>query len=45
MRGATTAGGSSWPLADYLRLLPHWFDTKLPIPRGVRARLARPSQT
>ncbi len=45
LRGATTAGGDSWPLADYLRLLPRWFDTHLPIPRGVRARLARPSQS
>jgi predicted metal-dependent phosphoesterase TrpH len=39
MRRATTAGGSSWPLADYVRLLPRWLDTHLPIPRGVRARL------
>ena len=45
IQGETTAGGHSWPLADYLRLLPHWFDTKLPIPRGVKERLARPSQS
>jgi predicted metal-dependent phosphoesterase TrpH len=45
LRGATTAGGGSWPLADYVRLLPRWFDTHLPIPRGVRARLAGSSQT
>jgi predicted metal-dependent phosphoesterase TrpH len=43
-QGTTTAGGRQWPLTDYLRLLPHWCDTKLPIPRGVRARLARPTQ-
>ncbi len=35
MRGETTADGYSWPLADYLRLLPHWFDTHLPIPRSA----------
>lgn len=45
MQGATTAGGHSWPLADYLQLLPHWFDTHLPISRGEKGRLPRPSQS
>jgi predicted metal-dependent phosphoesterase TrpH len=42
MQGTTTAGGRSWPLADYMRLLPHWFDDRLPIPSAIRSRLALP---
>jgi len=45
LQGKTAGGGGSWPLADYLRLLPHWFDTHLPVPLGGRGRLARPSQS
>jgi predicted metal-dependent phosphoesterase TrpH len=45
VQGKTTGGGESWPLVDYLRLLPHWFDTHLPTPLGGRRRLSNPSQS
>jgi predicted metal-dependent phosphoesterase TrpH len=40
MRGETRVDGSSWPLADYIRLMPHWFDTHLPIPSAPDGRLS-----
>jgi predicted metal-dependent phosphoesterase TrpH len=45
MRRETTADGTSWPLADYLRLMPHWFDTHLPAPGAADGRLSDPSQS
>jgi predicted metal-dependent phosphoesterase TrpH len=45
MRGETTADGTSWPLADYLRLMPHWFDTHLNLPGAAEERLSDPSQS
>ena len=44
-QGRTAAGGESWPLVDYLRLLPQWFDTHLPPALGGRGRLSNPSQS
>lgn len=44
MRGETAAGGCYWPLLDYLRLLPHWFDTHLNS-SAAKGRLPRPSQS
>jgi len=45
VRGETTATGSMWPLADYLRLVPHWFDTHLNVPAEAKGRQTRPSQS